>query len=74
MQESPENELTQYGEFVKEIIEILPDGFHVSIHKYAVMSNHIHLIIEINNDNKERTMRGSPHDHIIRDNKDYQKI
>ncbi len=108
--ESPENKLTQYGEFVERIIKMLPDRFNVSIPKYVVMPNHIHLIIEINNDCEERAIRESPlqyhrsvidkmvgflkmnvskmihttdnekiwqrsyHDHIIRDEKDYQKI
>ena len=108
--ESPENKLTQYGEFVKQFIEMLPDRFNVSIPNYVIMPNHIHLIIEICNDNEERAIRESPlqyhrsvidkivgflkmnvskkihninnekiwqrsyHDHIIRGEKDYQKI
>ncbi len=82
----------------------------MSIPKYVIMPNHIHLIIEINNDNEQRAIRESPlqyhrsvidkmvgflkmnvskkihntysdkiwqksyHDHIIRGEKDYQKI
>ena len=108
--ESPENKLTQYGEFVKQIIEILPNRFNVSIPKYVIMPNHIHLIIEFYNDDEKRAIRESPlqcyhsiidkavgflkmnvskkihktysgviwqrsyHDHIIRGEKDYQKI
>ena len=108
--ESPENKLTQYGESVKQIIEILPNRFNVSISKYVIMPNHIHLIIEIYNDDEKRAIRESPlqyhrsvidkmvgflkmnvskkinntdnekiwqrsyHDHIIRGEKDYQKI
>ena len=108
--ELPENKLTQHGKFVKKIIEMLPDRFNVSIPKYVIMPNHIHLIIEINNDNEKRAIRESPlqhhrcvidkmvgflkmnvskkihneysdkiwqrsyHDHIIRGEKDYQKI
>ncbi len=89
---------------------MLPYRFNVSIPKYVVMPNHIHLIIEINNDNEKRAIRESPlqyhrsvidkmvgflkmnvskkihstddvkiwqrsyHDHIIRSEKDYQKI
>jgi len=55
-----ENKLTQYGEFVKQIIEILPDRFNVSIPKYVVMPNHIHLIIEIDNNDEKRAIRESP--------------
>ena len=108
--ESPENKLTQYGKFAEQIIEILPNRFNVSIPKYVIMPNHIHLIIEIYNDSEKRAIRESPlqyhrsvidkmigflkmnvskkihntysgkiwqrsyHDHIIRGEKDYQKI
>ena len=61
--ELPENKLTQYGEFAEQIIKILPDRFNVSIPKYVIMPNHIHLIIEINNDNGERAIRESPLQH-----------
>ncbi len=56
---SPENILTEYGEYVKQIIDILPDRFDVSIPKYVIMPNHIHMIIEINNDER-RAIRESP--------------
>ena len=108
--ELPENKLTPYGKIVKQIIEILPDRFNVSIPKYVIMPNHIHLIIEIYNGDEKRAIRESPlqyhrsvidkmvgflkmnvskkihnehsdkiwqrsyHDHIIRGEKDYQKI
>ena len=107
--ELPENKLTQYGEFAEQIIRTLPERFNVSIPKYVIMPNHIHLIIEIY-DNQKRAIRESPlqyhrsvidkmigflkmniskkihntdtekiwqrsyHDHIIRGEKDYQKI
>ena len=58
--ELPENKLTPYGEIAKQIIEILPDRFNVSIPNYVIMPNHIHLIIEINNDNEKRAIRESP--------------
>ena len=61
--ELPENKLTEYGEFAEQIIKILPDRFNVSIPKYVIMPNHIHLIIEINNDNGERAIRESPLQH-----------
>ncbi len=35
----------------------MPDSFNVSISKYI---DHIHLIIEINNDNEKRAIRESP--------------
>ena len=58
--ESPENKLTQYGKFAEQIIEILPNRFNVSIPKYVIMPNHIHLIIEIYNDYEKRAIRESP--------------
>ena len=56
----PEIKLTQYGEVVKQVIEILPGRFNVSIPKYVIMPNHIHLIIEIYNDDEKRSIRESP--------------
>lgn len=58
--ESPENKLTQYGKMVEQVIERLPDRFNVSIPKYVIMPNHIHLIIEITDNNEERAIRESP--------------
>ena len=52
--ELPENKLTQYGEYAEQI--------NVSITKYVIMPNHIHLIIEIN-DNEKRAIRESPLQH-----------
>ncbi len=108
--ELPENKLTQCGEFIEQIIKILPDRFNVSIPKYVIMPNHIHLIIEIYKNDENRAFPESPlqhhrsvvdkmvgflkmnvskkihntnsnkiwqrsyHDHIIRGEKDYQKI
>ena len=56
----PENELTQYGEFAEQVIEILPDRFNVSIPKYVIIPTHLHLIIEINHDDEKRAIRESP--------------
>ena len=108
--ESPENKLTEYGKFAEQVIEILPDRYNVSIPKYVIMPNHIHLLIEIDDNNENRAICESPlqyyrsiidkmvgflkmnvskkmnktindkiwqrsyHDHIIRGDKDYQKI
>ncbi len=58
--ESPENKLTEYGQIAEQNIKILPDRFNISIPKYVIMPNHIHLIIEISNDNEKRAIRESP--------------
>ena len=55
--ESPEkngqmhNNLTEYGVIVKQIIELLPIRFYISIPYHVIMPNHIHLIIVIHNTN-----------------------
>ncbi|MBR2976872.1 MAG: hypothetical protein IKC50_01180 [Oscillospiraceae bacterium] len=61
--ESPENKLTPYGKLAKQIIERLPDRYHVSIPKYVIMPNHIHLIIEFYGHNEKRAIRESPLHH-----------
>ena len=58
--ELPENKLTECGKYAEQIIEILPGRFNVSIPKYVIMPNHIHLIIEINNDTETRAIHESP--------------
>ena len=61
--ESPENILTPYGECVRGVIEALPDRFGISIPKYVIMPNHIHLLIVIEHQNAERAIRESPLQH-----------
>ena len=58
--ESPENKLTQCGEIVQKIIESLPKRFNVSIPKYVIMPNHIHMLIEIDDNVPNRAIRESP--------------
>ena len=48
--ELPENKLTPYGKFVERIIKIIPDRFNVSIPKYVIMPNHIHIIVILEHD------------------------
>ncbi|MBQ9915476.1 MAG: transposase, partial [Clostridia bacterium] len=45
-------------EFAEQIIKTLPGRYHISIPKYVIMPNHIHLIIEI--DDERRAIRESP--------------
>ena len=61
--ESPENKLTTYGLFAKTIIEILPNRFNVSIPKYVIMPNHIHMIVEIFDNHEKRAIHESPLQH-----------
>ena len=57
--ESPENELSPYGEIVEKIIKCLPERYNIEIDKYVIMPNHIHFIIRIKND-ENRAIRESP--------------
>ncbi|MBR5218912.1 MAG: transposase [Clostridia bacterium] len=58
--ESPENVLTAYGEIVNGVISKLPEKFDIEIPKYVIMPNHIHLIVQINDNIAERAIRESP--------------
>ena len=57
--ESPELILTHYGKIVEQIIKSLPDRFDISVDKYVIMPNHIHLIISIFNQ-QERAIHELP--------------
>ena len=54
--ESCEYKLTDYGTYVESIIGKLPDRFNVSISKYVIMPNHIHMIVEIESADGERAI------------------
>ncbi len=98
------NQLSTYGEIVKEQIELLEERFiNIKIDKYVIMPNHIHLLISVfetagaspcptisdvicalkslvgidckkNGFNEMQLFQTSFHDHVIRGEKDYQKI
>ena len=101
----PENELTIYGNIVKEQIELLENRYKgIEIDKYVIMPNHIHILISNYNMaagaspcptisdiicafksittimckkeglKAQHLFQSSFHDHIIRGEKDYQKI
>ena len=54
--ESPEIKLNNYGKIVDGYINQLNSRFGISIDKYVIMPNHIHLLIAID----ERAIRESP--------------
>ena len=58
--ELPEINLTACGKAVDEVIALVPDRFNTEIHSYTVMPNHVHLLIEIKNENDLRAIRESP--------------
>ncbi|MBQ4568518.1 MAG: transposase [Ruminococcus sp.] len=106
----PDINYTKTGRIVDDIINHLPKRFGVTIDKYIIMPNHIHMIMIIEDNSCSRAIRESPlrsrdiiemvvgyikmnaskkihkeiskgkiwqrsfHDHIIRGEKDYQKI
>ena len=97
----PKSELTQYGLIADKYINQI-NGFyaHITVDKYIIMPNHIHLILSISDGtsrtpsptnslvskfvstlkrfcNKkygENIFQRSFHDHIIRNDKDYEDI
>ncbi len=63
--ESPENKLTLAGLYTDDVISTLEERFNISINKYIIMPNNIHMIIQIKYD--ERAIHESPlqHRHLI---------
>ena len=84
--ELPENKLTQYGEYVEQIIEIYnndnekrairesPLQHHRSVIDKMVGFLKMNVSKKIHNTDNEKIWQRSYHDHIIRGKKDYQKI
>lgn len=99
--------LTHYGEIIETQLCLLKSRFpSISVEKYVIMPNHIHLILRLSGDTgnlspaggaspsptvptvigvlksmvarsckcKTRLFQRSFHDHIIRDDADYQRI
>ena len=58
--ESPEIQLTEYGKIVDRLINTVPLQSSVTIDRYVIMPNHIHLIIMIRDDEERRAIRESP--------------
>ena len=57
---SPEVILTPLGETVAQIIHTLPDRYNIKIDAHAIMPNHVHLLIAIDNPDDLRAIRQSP--------------
>ena len=58
--ESPETVLTEYGKIVDEIIKNVSERCKVTIDRYIIMPNHIHLLIVITDTEELRAIRESP--------------
>lgn len=57
--ESTENKLSAYGVVVESIINSLPLHFNAVVDNYVIMPNHIHLLIMIEDNVSQRTIRES---------------
>ncbi len=49
--DSPETELTAYGEIVERVIHEIPSHLNVAVNEYVIMPNHVHLIVVIGEHN-----------------------
>ena len=50
--------LTEYGIIVKNAIETIPRYYPaITVDKYVIMSNHIHILLQIHTDSDGRAMR-----------------
>lgn len=58
--ESPEVQLTKYGQTVEKYINMLPERFGVIVDNYVIMPNHIHLVVIITDAAYLRAIRESP--------------
>ena len=58
--ESPEPQLTACGKIVDTILQNIPEHLHVTIDRYVIMPNHVHLITIITEDDVRRAIHESP--------------
>ena len=58
--ESPEPHLTDCGRIVDSVMQNIPEHLHVTIDRYVIMPNHVHLIAVITDDDALRAIRESP--------------
>ena len=58
--ESPEPQLTICGRILDEVMQNIPEHLHVTIDRYVIMPNHVHLIAVITEEDGLREIRKSP--------------
>ena len=58
--ESPEPQLTVCGKIVDAVMQNIPAHLHVTIDRYVIMPNHVHLIAVITEEDVLREIRESP--------------
>ncbi len=60
LHEAPAVELTRYGRIADQLIGTLPERYGITVEKYVIMPNHIHLLIFVNDAANVRAIRESP--------------
>ncbi len=58
--ESPEPQLTTCGKILDAVMQNIPAHLHVTIDRYVIMPNHVHLIAVITEEDVLREIRESP--------------
>ena len=58
--ESPEPQLTAFGKIADNIIKNIPTHLHITVDRYVIMPNHIHIILLITEEDFIRAIRESP--------------
>ena len=58
--ESPAPHLTDWGNIADRVIRDLPENIGVTVDRYVIMPNHIHMILMINDSDYQRAIRESP--------------
>ena len=58
--ESPDPQLTTCGKIVESVIQSIPAHLHVTIDRYVIMPNHVHLIAIIMEEDMLGEIRESP--------------
>ena len=58
--EQPVLQLSSCGEIVDKIINGIPSRFCVTVDKYVIMPNHVHLLVTIAEEDAQRAIRESP--------------
>ena len=57
---SPEPQLTACGRAVESVLQSIPEHLLVTVDRYIIMPNHIHLIAVITEEQAQRAIRESP--------------
>lgn len=58
--ESPKTQLTDCGKIVNSVVQNLPSHLCVTIDRYVIMPNHVHLILVITEEDAIQAIRKSP--------------